>query len=56
MTKVPEIVDEAQQETKTNDDQVEVTNSDNTETVKGTIENGNLNRIYMTVTLQLVSC
>lgn len=38
--KVPEIVDEAQQETKTNDDQVEVTNSDNTETVKGTIENG----------------
>ena len=38
--KVPEIVDEAQQETKTNDDQVEVTNSDNAETVKGTIENG----------------
>lgn len=38
--KVPEIVDEAQQETKTNDDQVKVTNSDNTETVKGTIENG----------------
>lgn len=38
--KVPEIVDEAQQKTKTNDDQVKVTNSDNTETVKGTIENG----------------
>lgn len=38
--KVPEIVNEAQLETKTNNDQVEATNSDNGETVKGTIENG----------------